>query len=208
MSTVSNVISKTMSVEAAAREALGSPAVLTEFLEASQSHQEELRYASYQVLMVISEQRPAALYSHWGRFADMLGSTNSSFQAIAIKVLANLVAVDAEGRFESIFGRYFGILGGDKTVTAAYIAGNAWKIALAKPGLRAKVTDRLLGIDLVHRGKQRDLIKGHAIESFGHYFGEADAEDKKRMLAFARTEASNRSPRTKKAAKAFLNEFE
>jgi len=39
MSTVSNVISKTMSVEAAAREALGSPSVLTEFLAASQSHQ-------------------------------------------------------------------------------------------------------------------------------------------------------------------------
>jgi hypothetical protein len=208
MNIIQDLIENSVTTDEAAQKALESPDGLMELLEGVLSHQDETRYNSFKVLLLVSETHPEVLYPFWTSFEEMLNSQNSNFQSIAIHILANLVSIDTDKKFEKIVEVYFKILEGDKTITCAFIAGNAWKIARSKPGLQAKVTEKLLNIDHIHQGKQKDLIKGHAIESFGHYYGEADIESKKRILAFVKLETASRSPRTKKAAKEFLKEWE
>ena len=73
--------------------------------------------------------------------------------------------MDVEARLERLFDRLWSILDGARTITAAHLARNSGRIARAKPGLHAKITQRLLNIKRTNQGKQKELIKGHAIEA-------------------------------------------
>lgn len=48
-------------------------------------------------------------------------------------------------------------------MTAGHLAATSGKIVKAKPKLQSKITNKLLNIDKIHRGKQKELIKGYAI---------------------------------------------
>ncbi|MDD5288892.1 MAG: hypothetical protein PHY28_07285, partial [Dehalococcoidales bacterium] len=207
MSIISDLINKQIGIEKAVEKALADNAILSELLAGIQSSQDPTRYNSFKVILPISENHQGTLYPQWHLFEKMLESDNSYFKDIAIQIIANLTKIDTENRFEPLFDKYFGELGGDKTMTAAHVASNAGKIAGAKPGLQSKITDKLLNIDKLHQGKQIDLIKGHAIEAFNRYFGESTEKDKKRILEFVKKEQTSRSPRTRKIAGDFLNKF-
>jgi hypothetical protein len=204
MTPISDLTNKDVSTEEAAQNCLDNPQVLQELLEGLSSRQDDELYSSFKVVLLVSEQHPDALYAYWNHFEEMLRGPNGNSQTIAVQILANLVLIDSKNKFEPIFERYFGFLSGDKTVIAASIAANAWKIAISQPDLMSKVTEKLLSIDRIHQGKQKDLIKGHALEAFGHYFDKADSKDKKQILEFVKAQTHSKSPRTQKAAKEFL----
>jgi hypothetical protein len=205
---ISDLVEKRTSVEEAARKAPLDPAILDELVKGLLAKEDAQRYECYKVMLLVSERQPAEVYGYWKQFEEILVSSNSNFQSIAVQMLANLAAVDSASRFRAIFETYFSILGGEKTVTAAFLAANAWKIVLARPELSSQVTEKLLNIDKVHKGKQNDLEKGHAIESFSHYFDQAGEADRTKILEFVKGEAQSQSPRTKKAAKEFLAKWE
>jgi len=154
-------------------------------------------------LRLISEEAPDMLYAHWDLLVDLMASDNSFVKFIAIHALANLAAVDTEDKFETILDAYYDLLDDKSVMIASHVAGNSGRIARAKPELRARITDKLLGIDSTHRDPQRkELVKGYAIEAFGQYF--EDAEDKDRISAFVRAQLQSDSPKTRERAKAFL----
>jgi len=66
----------------------------------------------------------------------------------AINIIANLTKVDKENKFESNFEKYYCFLENDHMVTVANIVGNSGKIALAKPHLTQKITDKLLTVEI------------------------------------------------------------
>jgi hypothetical protein len=92
----------------------------------------------------------------------------------------------------------------EKIVVTRYLVQSAGTIARARPSLRARIVDRLLGIDETHH-KHKDLIKGDAIQSFETFFEEVD--NKEEILAFVQDQLECSSPRTRKAAKAFLDKY-
>ncbi len=106
------------------------------------------------------------LFPKWDYLADLLTSDNHFHRYIAINLIANLAKVDSENRFERDFDRYFDNIAGEKTMAAGQAALNAGKIAKAKPNLQAKITEMLLRIDQIHRGKQTELMKVGAIAEF------------------------------------------
>ena len=179
-------------------------AVISELLAGIQSSQDPIRYNSFKVILLISEDNPEFLYPHWLLFEKMLDNDNSYFKDIAVQVIANLTKIDTENRFEKLFDKYFGELNSEKTMVAGHAAGNAGKIALAQPGLQSRISDKLINISMTYRGKQVDLIKGYTIEAFGQYYDKAPKKNKERILEFVKNEQTSRSPRTRKAALAFL----
>lgn len=56
-----------------------------------------------------------------------------------------------------------------------------------------------------HRGKQKELIKGYAIEAFNEYF--AEIKDKGKILEFVKNQLKSTSPKTRKKAKQFLKRW-
>jgi len=175
---------------------------LSELLEGILSKKDEIRSHSFTILIQLSEKHPKVLYPKWDYFAAFLDSDNHYHRYMSINILANLAMVDVENKFEKIFEKYFGNIDGDRTMVAGQAVLNSGKIAIAKPYLQTKLTDRLLNIDKTHQGKQTELIKAYAIEAFNQYFDESS--NKNIILDFVKAQSESKSPKTRKLAKKFL----
>ena len=206
MSVLSDLIDKRIGVEQAAEKAINDESILSELLDGILAKKEEIRFNSYETLLYISENNPAVLYPQWDYLADLLTCDNHFHRYIAINLIANLVKVDNENKFERDFGRYFDNIAGDKTMVAGQAAMNAGKIAKAKPNLQTKITEMLLKIDQIHQGKQTELMKAGAITAFDDYFDEA--VDKEKIIDFVKTSLESDSPKTRKVAKEFLKKWD
>ena len=193
-------------IEAAVAEAIADPKRLGELLQHLRSKDDNIRFTSFTIVFAVSQRHPTILYPHWDFFVNLLTDTNNYRQFIAIRILAHLTKVDKENKFEEIFEKYYGILEGEKTMTAAHLVGNSGIIAQAKPLLEPAITGKLLSIDTLHKGKQKELIKGYALVAFSDYF--QDASNKPAILAFARKLIKSTSPKTVKKAKEFLQQWD
>ena len=80
-------------------------------------------------MQVIAQENPGFLYGEWDYFQEMLQSPNNYHKYIAIYILASLTCVDKDNKFERIFDDYYGVLAGDKAMTASHVALNSSIIA-------------------------------------------------------------------------------
>jgi hypothetical protein len=191
-------------LEKAMQLALADGKALKVLLDGVVSKDDTYRYNCFKVLLQISEDHPLVLYTEWDYFVELLSSSNSYHRSIALQIIANLTKADDEDRFDGIFDQYFGLLDDEKVVTARHLAQSAGRIVRAKPHLQAKITERLLGIDGTHHAQGRkDLIGADIIQSFEEFF--EDSDDKEEILAFVERQLECSSPKTRKAAKAFLD---
>jgi hypothetical protein len=197
---------KGVDVERAAHLALTDGQTLQVVLDGVLVKEDAYRYNCVKVLLQIGDERPRILYPEWDYFAGLLDSDNSYHRSTAVLVLARLARVDAEGRFERILDRYLALLDDEKIVTARYLAQHAGRVAQVKPHLRARITERLLGVDGTHHAQGRkDLLKADVIQAFEAYFDQAEDQDS--ILAFVEAQLDCSSPKTRKAAKAFLKRY-
>ena len=202
---LSELTKKDVDTEFIAEKALKDKDVLSALYEGILSKTDTVRENSFKALLLISETHPEVLYPHWDYFANLLDSTNSYTVYIGMYIIAHLVKVDTENIFDKVFDRYYSIFSGKRTMTAAHAAKLSGKIAIYKPALQGKITERLLSIDEIHKGSQKELIKGYAIEAFSEYFEEA--EDKEEILEFVRGQLQSTSPKTRKTAEEFLEKW-
>ena len=197
---------KDVDVESLARQASEDEELLSELVAGLSARQERVGYNCLRTLLLVGEEHPELLYPHWDLFVELLRSENTYFKLRGANLIAAVVCVDTENRFEGLLDEYYDLLDGTSVIAAAYVAGNSGKIARAKPALQGKIRDRLFGIDHTHHPPQRrDLIKGRAVEAFGEYFEEAEAKDQ--ILEFVRRQLEADSPRTRKEARKFLERW-
>ena len=198
-----NLDKKTIDIKAIARKALKDEKLLAELLDNLWSKNETIRYNSHKVLLQISEEQPKTLYTHWDYLVKFLDSDNTYHKLSAVILLANLTKVDKVNKFEKIFTKFYGLLDDKSFITAAYVSGVSGKIALAKPNLQTKITNRLLSIDKTHHQQERkDLAKANIIEAFEEYYEQARYKNK--MLDFVEKQLDCASPKTRKKAREFL----
>lgn len=192
-------------LEEAIRLALTDGGALDALLDGLTSKEETYRYNCFEVLLWISESRSQVLYPQWDHFVGLLGSSNGFYRSMALRLIANLTGADEEGRFESIFERYFELLDDEKVMVARYLAQSAGVIARRKPHLQARIAEKLLGIEQAHHTEGRKaLVKADALEFLAAFF--EVLPEKERALAFAEGLLTSSSPKARKAAQAFLDE--
>ncbi len=194
---------KNIDVEALAKDALNDEVLFHELLRGVRSKDDTIRQNSFKSLQIIAEENPHSLYPQWDYFQEMLSSQNNYHKFIAIYMLAILTSVDADNRFEGIFDEYYGILAGDKAMTASHVALNSSIIIRNKPELESRIVDILMSIDDIHQGKQKELIKAYAIESLMKIY--PDVSDPQKIEEFVRTQLDSKSPKTRNMAQCFLD---
>jgi hypothetical protein len=198
-----NLDKKDADIKKLAEKALNDKVLLHELLKGAVSKDNTTRSNSFNVLQVISAEKPEILYPQWDYFHKMLISKNNYHKYIAIYILADLTKVDKENKFEDIFDEYYGILAGDKIMTASHVALNSSKIALNKPELQSKILDMLLDIDNIHQGRQNELLKSYVIEALRKMYPEI--KDKERVSKFIEAQLDSSSPKTRDLAACFLD---
>ncbi len=194
---------KNINVEGLAQDAITNEELFQELLRGARSKDDTTRQNSFKSLQIIAEANPQFLYSEWDYFQEMLSSPNNYHKFIAIYILASLTSVDDNKKFDEIFDDYFGILAGDKAMTASHVALNSSVIVRNKPELRSRIIDILMSIDDIHQGKQKELIKAYAIEVLMKIH--PDVDDRGEIEEFVRTQLESKSPKTRNMAQCFLD---
>lgn len=161
------------------------------------------------VLRSVSEQNPVTLYPFFDEVAELLDSPNHFILWGTITTLANLVAVDHEVKFDSVYEKYFSLLHSDSMITAGNVAANAWKIAVKSPENETDITDRLLNTKnytYLNKGEPspecRNIVMGIVIDSFDQYFDRS--EMKRAILDFVIAQKDNSRKAVARKASGFL----
>jgi hypothetical protein len=192
-------------IPAAVEQILTDPRQVAALIEALQSEKGAVRFACEKVLRLASERRPEMIYPYFDVFAALLDCDNSFVKWGAIMTLANLTVVDAEGKFEAVFARYYAPVAGPMMITAANVIASSPRIARAKPHLAQSVTREILKVEKARYERHarpspecRNVAIGHAIDAFRVFFDLI--EDKAAVLAFVHRQLANtRRPVVKKA---------
>jgi hypothetical protein len=163
--------------------------LIPELLSGVLSSKPTIRYGCGKILMDISEEKPDKLYPYMDFFIKLLESKYRILTWNAIIIIANLTKIDNENKFESIFEKYYSLLENDYMVTVANVVGNSGKIALAKPHLTQKITDKLLTVDNLstspHLSEEcKRVITEHAIKSFNMFFPQI--KQKEKVISFVK----------------------
>ena len=90
--------------EAIAAEVLSNPQTIPALLEGLEGKTANLRYGTEKVLRLVSEKRPEFIYPHFDRFVELMEGDNKFLEWGAIMTIANLAAVDLEGRVDFLVG--------------------------------------------------------------------------------------------------------
>jgi regulator of replication initiation timing len=187
-----------------AAKATSDKKYLSELLNNLQSKDDKIRFPSFQIINKIAQDNPDILYYKWDYFASFLESKNTYHNYIGIYIIANLVRVDSDKRFEKIFDKYYGLLKHNSVIPVAHIALNSDKIVKAKPDLEEKITYLLLDLGNINH-KNKELIKENAILALSNYFELSKSKDK--IISFVKKQVDSSSVKTRKVAKDFVKKW-
>jgi len=199
-----------MDPETLAQHALHNQHALQDLLDgvSPKTQKSVIRESSSKAVLYLSVEHPEVLLPHWAYFVKLLRSDNGFSKYVAIHTLANLVTAGDEGRFEKSFNTFYKLLDDESVMVASHVAGVSGQIARAKPALRPKITQRLLGIPQTHFPAERQaLITSYALLSLNEYFADTTARDQDRILAFTHQQLDCASPKTRKLAKDFIKRW-
>jgi hypothetical protein len=196
---------KRLDVVAAANRLVTNPDQIPDLIGAVGTEKGSAKYAYEKALRLVSEQRPELIYPHFDAFVAWLNHENNFLKWGAITTVANLTAVDMEGRFDALFDRYYAPVTGPTMITASNLVGNSPRIVRAKPHLTQRIAREILKVEKAryeHHGRPspecRNIAIGHAIEAFDQFFDLV--EDRAAILAFVKRQRNNtRKPVAKKA---------
>ena len=108
-----------------------------------------------------------------------------------------------EIQIDRIFDKLFSRLDDESVIPPCYLARNCPIIASHRPDLVQRIVNELLAIDVTHhKTGRKDLIKADIILALDQLYGRV--EDQPGVLRFVEAQLNCSSPKTRKAAKAFL----
>lgn len=168
-----------------------------------------LKFFCDKVIRTISESRPDLVYPWFEEIASLIHSPNHFIQWGALRTIANLISTDQGRKFAAIKNQYFDLIDDETMITAATVAGVAWKFVQALPELEPEITGRLLkAADNTYLTKGepspecRDIMIGHVLDSFEQYFDLSTRQAE--MMAFAEGQIENQRTSTARKAISFI----
>jgi len=164
---------------------------------------ETYRYNCNRVIVKVAETAPQDVYPYWDYLGELLDSSNTYHRCSAINVLPHLIPADGGSKFDRIFDKLFSRLDDESVIPPCYVARNCPTIASHRPELVQRIVGELLAIDTTHhKPGRKDLIKADIILALDQMYDRV--ENQPEVLRFVEAQLNCSSPKTRKAAKAFL----
>lgn len=179
-------------------------------LDGVSSQKAAIRYACASALMNLSQTHPEKLYPHMDFFIALLDSKYRILTWNAMAAIANLTRVDENGKFDTIFEKYYSFLKDAYMITVANVVGNSSKIALSKPYLAQRIADELLKVEKIattpHLTEEcKKVIAEKAIESFDAFFDQI--KDREKVVGFVKSQLESPRKPLKIKAENFLKKW-
>ena len=164
---------------------------------------ETYRYNCNRVIVKVAETAPQDVYPYWDYLGELLDSSNTYHRCSAINVLPHLIPADGGSKFDRIFDKLFSRLDDESVIPPCYVARNCPTIVSHRPELVQRIVGELLAIDTTHhKPGRKDLIKADIILALDQMYDRV--ENQPEVLRFVEAQLNCSSPKTRKAAKAFL----
>ncbi len=143
-----------------------------QLIEGLQAKDARTRFGCAKALRRLAELEPQRLYPAFDTFARLLDHQNKILQWEGAIVLSHLARVDAENKFEPLFGKYFSPISGPVMITAANVIRGGGRIARARPGWADRIAAELLKVRTARyaTAECRNVAIGHTITAFGEFF--------------------------------------
>lgn len=184
--------------------------VLPGIVNAMDSEKAAIRYGCGKILMDLSETNPNELYPFINKFIAYLGSKYRIITWQTMAIIANLTKVDTKKKFDENFEKYYSFINNEYMVTVANVVGHSGKIALAKPYLIPKITEKLLLVDKIKTtphltAECKLVIAQSAIESFDKFFDKVS--QKENVISFVKKYSNSTRKSLKEEAQEFLKKW-
>jgi hypothetical protein len=190
-------------------QVIKDPKLIPSVIEGTSSSKGSVKFGATKILRLLSEQKPEILYPHMDHFIEQLDDENNIIKWNAQDIIANLIDVDTDKKFDTIFDKYYSLISDEVMITAGHVVDNSGKIALSKPQFQNEITKHLLSVDKINRDPEcNNILIGKAILSFEKYFKEISKEEKHKIISFVKNHSNNSRNATKKKAEKFLTRFE
>ena len=201
---------KTITKEGLAQKITKDFKLLPGIINAMDSNKAAIRYGCGKVLMELSEKYPDELYPYMDDFIKFLDSKYRIITWQAMAIIANLTRVDKKKKFDANFEKYYSFINDEYMVTVANVVGHSGKIALAKPELIPKITEKLLLVEKLkttpHLTTECKLVIAQsAIGSFDMFFDKAI--QKQKIISFVRKYSNSTRKPLKTQAEEFLKKW-
>jgi hypothetical protein len=201
---------KTLTKDALRRKVEHDFSLLPTLLTGLSSPKAAIRYGCAKILMDLSAEYPEKLYPYMDTFVGLLDSKYRILTWNAMAIIANLAKVDKEQKFDAAFDRYYGFLNDEYMVTVANVVGNSGKIALAKPYLVPRITEKLLTVEHLavtpHLTEEcKRVIAEKAIGAFDLFFDKVTQKGK--VFAFVEKQLNSSRLPLRIQAESFLKKW-
>ena len=185
--------------------------LLPNIINAMDSNKASIRYGCGKILMDLSEKNPNELYPFMDKFITYLDSKYRIITLQAMAIIANLTKVDKNKKFDEIFEKYYSFINDEYMVTVANVVGHSGKIALVKPDLIPKITEKLLLVENIkttpHLTKECKLVIAEAaISSFDMFFDKVNQNQK--IISFVKKYSNSTRKSLKTKAQEFLKKWD
>ena len=167
-----------------------------------------LYYHSYYVLDVATKVNGEKLYKYWNVFEELLQDENSYKRDIGITLIANLVEVDDDNRFENIYEKYIARINDEKFMTAQCCVRSLKQIIPNQKFRDRIINDFLLVHEkTVFNRKQMELLKYDILVAFDIVYLEASEVQRVIMKEYMDECTNSISPKTKRFAKKLIKKY-
>lgn len=163
-------------------------------------------YHCYYILSYASEINPKLFYKYWDDFVSLLNHNNSYHRDIGMTLIANLVSVDTDGKFDNIFDKYISHINDKKFMTSQCCIKSLKKIAQERKDLIDAIVSVLLQIDdrTSYFKKQKELLKYGVLDIFQIVYNRSN--HKNEIKLFIENCIESISPKTRNMAKKLKKE--
>jgi hypothetical protein len=196
-------------IESFVEEVIGNPELIPKLLHIIKTEKGSVKFYCEKAVRFVSERRPELVYPYFDEVAAFLDSENSFIKWGGIVTLSNLIAADDEGRFKRLSKKYFSLLHSDVMVTAANVAGNAYKFVEKDPGYEKIITKEMLkvpGDTYLYKGEEspecKRIMMGDIIDYFDKVY--EITKNKKEMIEIAESQVDCSRKKVAKTARDFL----
>lgn len=200
------LVSKNPDLEEIRKMCLDHKPFLFELIDNLKEKKETIRYNSVKILTAIAEENPGKLYPYWDHFREQLYSQNIYHVLTAIILISRLVIADQNNLFADLADDFFNFINHRNVIPVRYLLLNIWRVGKAKPAYIPEIKKILFSIDKINH-EHKGLLKGDALLAFTELWDLLDQDTKKEVMEFAKQLLKSDSPKTKKEAKKFFENF-
>ncbi len=130
---------------------------ITQLVEWLAEKADEFRYHSFLLLLARSE-KYSDVFPHWDIFVQKLGDTNSYQRNIGLRMIAENVRWDQQGKFDEICDFYLSFCDDEKPVTVRQCIQGLCSIVPFNTRCHATIAEKLMSIDILQRKETQQKL--------------------------------------------------